>query len=146
MKCVTETAGSYLVQFYYKECNHGWSNRNKIKAEIKVFFKVNKGNQVRSIKFLFLHQYVTGGEKKTEIISPRSCAPVQCLAPLTLCWLSDIPCGECVRSGCSDCCAVSAGAETEGSVGPRLSDTCCDNMTQCFNTGTTDVGSIQKRE
>lgn len=83
---------------------------------------------------------------KHEEINPGSCVPVQCLAPPTLCWLSDIPCGECVRSGCSDCCAVSAGVGTEGLVGPRLSDTCCDNMTQCVSTGTTDVGSIYESE
>lgn len=40
----------------------------------------------------------------------------QCLAPLTLPWLEDPdpPCGECVRSDCSDCCAMAAGVGTEG--------------------------------
>lgn len=63
-------------------------------------------------------------EKLTTCLSARR------LAPLTLSWLSyyDIPCGECVRSGCSDCCAVTAGAVTEGLRGPSSSDTCCDNM------------------
>lgn len=79
-------------------------------------------------------------EKLTTRLSARR------LAPLTPSWLSyyDIPCGECVRSGCSDCCAVTAGAVTEGLRGPSSSDTCCDNMAQCFCTGTADVGSAQQ--
>lgn len=42
--------------------------------------------------------------------------------------------------------ALRTGAVIEGLQGPSLSDTCCDNMTQCFSTATTDIGSVQEIE
>lgn len=70
--------------------------------------------------------------EKGDIIKPRTRMPLQRLAPLT--WprspYSDIPCSECVRSGCSDCCARTAGAAVmEGLGEPSLPGTRCVNMT-----------------
>lgn len=95
---------------------------------------------------LFLKQ--NDMRKREQIIKRRACVLLECLAPHALSWpsYSDIPCGECARSGCSDCWAIRTGAVTERLEGPSPSDTCCDNMTQSFSTVTTDVGSIQEME
>lgn len=107
--------------------------------------EIKKGERKLPCSVLLL-SFCVALKKKNHVMTSLS---RQCLAPLTLPWLSyyyDAPCGACVRSGCSDCCARTTGAVTEGLQGPSSSDTRCDNMTRCFCTGTADVGGTQQSE